>query len=213
MYINYNELIKLVIDLNTIKNNDIKEVFDYIDKSNYLDNILNSIDITVKNDVYSIFFMGNYIGELSSDLYYNTNNNRSKKFMLKYILYKNPNLIVDILYNLININTYNLKHDKNVNIKVKRKIFSINNEFEQINSNICKTNGKMYYYIYNSDQLIGMFRYIGNYYTDRDKTVKFDDNIKINNKEFVLNNMRYYNDSYFKSIVFQNINTCKGKIR
>lgn len=202
MYINYNELIKLVIDLNEIKNNSISDIFEYMDKSSYLDNILNSIDITVKNDVYSVFFMGNYIGKLNSDLYYNTNDNRTKKIMLKYILYKNPNLIVDILYNLININTYNLEHDNNANIKIKRKIFSINNEFEQINSSIYRTNGKIYYYIYNNSELIGIFNYIGDYYTNSGKTITIDDNVKIGSKESVLNNMRHYNNVYFNSIVF-----------
>lgn len=213
MYINYNELIKLVIDLNTIKNNSIKEVFDYIDKSNYLDNILNSIEILVDNDKYNLFFMDNYVGTISSDLYYNINDNRTKKFMLKYILYKNPNLIVDILYNLININTYALERDNNANIKVKRQMLSISNKFEKVDNNICKTNGKVYYYIFNNNQLIGMFSYIGNYYTSRDKSVKFVDTVKINNKEFVLNNIRYYNESYFKKIVFENVNKCKTKIR
>ena len=213
MYINYNELIKLVIDLNTIKNNDIKEVFDYIDKSNYLDNILNSIEILVDNDTYNLFFLGNYVGSISSDMYYNINNNRTKKYILKYILYRNPNVIIDILYSLININCYLLEHDNNANITIKRTVFSINNEFEQINSNICKTNGKIYYYIYNNSELIGMFSYSGNYYTNIDKSVKLKDNVRISNKEIVLNNMKHYNDTYFKNIVFKDINRCKKKIK
>ena len=212
MYINYNELIKLVSDLNGIRNN-VEELFNYIDKSIYLDKIINNIEILIDNDTYNIFFLGNYIDSISSDINYNINDNRTKKFMLKYILYKNSNLIIDILYSLININTYLLESDNNANISVKRKVFSISKKFDKIDNNICKTNGKMYYYIYNNGELIGMFSYIGNYYTDRDKTVKYDDNVKINNKEFVLNNMRHYNDSYFKSIVFENINKYKTKIK
>lgn len=213
MYINYNELIKLVIGLNSIKNNNITEMFSYIDKSRYLDNILNNIEILVDNDTYNLFFLGNYVGSISSDMYYNINNNGTKKYILKYILYRNPNVIIDILYSLININCYLLEHDNNANIIIKRTVFSINNEFEQINSNICKTNGKIYYYIYNNSELIGMFSYSGNYYTNIDKSVKLKDNVRISNKEIVLNNMKHYNDTYFKNIVFKDINRCKKKIK
>ena len=213
MYINYNELIKLVIGLNSIKNNNITEMFSYIDKSRYLDNILNNIEILVDNDTYNLFFLGNYVGSISSDMYYNINNNGTKKYILKYILYRNPNVIIDILYSLININCYLLEHDNNANITIKRTVFSINNEFEQINSNICKTNGKIYYYIYNNSELIGMFSYSGNYYTNIDKSVKLKDNVRISNKEIVLNNMKHYNDTYFKNIVFKDINRCKKKIK
>ena len=55
--------------------------------------------------------------------------------------------------------------------------------------------------------------YSGNYYTNIDKSVKLKDNVRISNKEIVLNNMKHYNDTYFKNIVFKDINRCKKKIK
>ena len=214
MYINYNELIKLVINLNEMsKNNSINEVFNYLNKSKYLNNILSNIEISKDNNTYKINFLGKYIGNISSDMQFDTSNNRTKYDMLKYVLYKNSNLIVDILYSLININNYLLEKDNYARIEVKRKIFSVNNEFESIDNNIWKTNGKIYYYIYNNSNLIGIFNYIGNYYTCDDKIVKMDDSVKINSKEFVLNNMKHYNNTYFNSIVLGNKSASNSNCR
>ena len=176
MYINYYELKKLVVELfEKYNNNDIKELFNCIDKCLYLENILDNIEILVDNDTYNLFFTENYIGSMKSGLYYNINNNKTKLNILKYILYKEPNLVLNLLNDLININNYVLKNDDNADIKIKRDVLNTEEDFEALNNNISKTNCDIYYHIYSDNVLIGTFKYNGYFYVSKNNGIKSED--------------------------------------
>lgn len=213
MYINYYELKKLVIELfEKYNSNDIKGLFNCIDKCLFLESILNNVEILVDNDTYNLFFTDNYIGSMKSDLYYDTKNNKTKLNILKYILYKEPNLVLNLLTDLININNYILKNDDNASIKIKRDVSNVE-DLEELNQNISKINCDIYYHIYSDSILVGAFKYNGYFYISNSDSIKLDDDIEIQDKNILLNDMYYYNNLYLKNTVLNNSNKCKNLVK
>ena len=96
MYINYNELKKFFIEiLEKYNNNDLSGLYYCIENCVFLENILSITDVSVDKDNYNLIVADNYIGSMKSDLYYDINNNKTKLNILKYVLYKDFNLVLD----------------------------------------------------------------------------------------------------------------------
>lgn len=207
MYINYNELKKFFIEiLEKYNNNDLSGLYYCIENCVFLENILSITDVSVDKDNYNLIVADNYIGSMKSDLYYDINNNKTKLNILKYVLYKDFNLVLDFLNNLININNYILKNDDNADIIVKRDVEKKDEDFENVNSIISKSNCDIKYHIYSSDILIGEFKYNGYFYTLNNNSIKTD-NIKMEDKNIMINDMYYYNNLYYQNIIKNRVKT------
>ena len=207
MYINYNELKKFFIEiLEKYNNNDLSGLYYCIENCVFLENILSITDVSVDKDNYNLIVADNYIGSMKSDLYYDINNNKTKLNILKYVLYKDFNLVLDFLNNLININNYILKNDDNADIIVKRDVEKKDEDFENVNNIISKSNCDIKYHIYSSDILIGEFKYNGYFYTLNNNSIKTD-NIKMEDKNIMINDMYYYNNLYYQNIIKNRVKT------
>ena len=198
MYINYYELRSFVYKIfDKYLQNDLKSIFEMLDKCIFIDKIVDSIIIKHDNDNYNLNFTDKYLGTMKSDLYYNINSSKTKLNILKYLF--------SIDYN-----------DNNACLTINSVMKKKDDKIIDVGNNICSFECITENQVYNDSVLIGEYRYIGPFYIHKNKSYKnsyIDRSIKTNDKLSLINELYNYNNNCFKCNLLNRINTSEKLIK
>lgn len=213
MFMDYNELKKFVINgLFAYKDNGIEAFINYLDSCQFVNNIMDFINISedINDNIikYNVNFVDNYIGTMISELTYNTNSRKTRYNILKYLLMINPSIIPEFLYSLLDINRMIIAKEEDLDLIVKSKLISKGNCIDNLNDDINKIDCNLDYYVYNRQKLIGLFNlncygYLAcdnTNFSDVAKSLEKTIEIKDADKKFVLNKLQQYNRDYIKKL-------------
>lgn len=217
MYINYYELRSFVYKIfDKYLQNDLKSIFEMLDKCIFIDKIVDSIIIKHDNDNYNLNFTDKYLGTMKSDLYYNINSSKTKLNILKYLFSIDYNSLLIFLASLLNINVYKLSNDNNACLTINSVMKKKDDKIIDVGNNICSFECITENQVYNDSVLIGEYRYIGPFYIHKNKSYKnsyIDRSIKTNDKLSLINELYNYNNNCFKCNLLNRINTSEKLIK
>lgn len=213
MFMDYNELKTFVINgLFVYKDNGIEAFLNYLDSCEFINNIVDFINISEDisdNDIkYNVNFIDNYIGTMISQLTYNTNSKKTRYNILKYLLMTNSSIISEFLYSLLDINRMIIAKEENLDLKLKSKLVYKGKNQDILNDDIHKVDCKLDYYVYNGAMFVGLFNLNCYGYFMRDNNnfynaaKSLEKNLEINDSDkiFVLKKLQQYNRDYIKKL-------------
>lgn len=213
MFMDYNKLKQFVINgLIVYKDSGIESFLNYLDSCEFINNIIDFINISEDindNEIkYNVNFIDNYIGTMISQLTYTINSRKTKYNILKYLLMTNSSIIPEFLYSLLDINRMIIAKEEDLDLKLKSKLVYKGKNQDSLNDDIHKVDCKLDYYVYNGEMFIGLFnlncygylmRDNNNFYNaakSLEKTIEIKDTDKI----FVLKKLQQYNRDYIKKL-------------
>ena len=214
MFIDYNEIKKFFEKLNNYyENNNIIDMINEVSNWKYLDKLLSVVNISksIKNsqNIYELSIADYKIGNIISDLNYDTRSDKNKLRLLKFLIkyYEDTRLL--FLRSILDINIKLLKDNIDYDIKVKTTVNPKDSKKDYLSDDMYIVDSYIYHMIYADDTLIGMDIKQGiGYKTETDFTnqknvFEKDYPLDMNTKIYFIKNMILYNQSYFDTLTLK----------
>lgn len=203
MLYSYDDMKNRVTNYATIlKNDGMKQFINTLNKDDKMMQIFNDLVICSKN--YNsgllglqVFLFDDYIGEVKTDLVYNTDRFLTKRAILEYLIMTDYKALEKFLKACLNINI-SLIGDANLSVQINN-LSSFNPSF-LINDEVRSVDGKTKYSIYSENCCIGVFQIPSNTYILNNKPLNQMVEVDSNDaKKYFLNNLKTTNDKYVES--------------
>lgn len=214
MFIDYNEIKKFFEKLNKYyENNNIIDMINEVSNWKYLDKLLSVVNISksIKNsqNIYELSIADYKIGNIISDLNYDTRSDKNKLRLLKFLIkyYEDTRLL--FLRSILDINIKLLKDNIDYDMKVKTTVNPKDSKKDYLSGDMYMADSYIYHMIYVDDTLIGMDIKQGIGYktetnfTNQKNVFEKDYPLDMNTKIYFIKNMILYNQSYFDTLTLK----------